>query len=67
MIENSMLYLKYLIFAFFISDVVWDPINDSDDADRKYLWLTEPESSHMEYPEEWKNRMEIWDEVMKEL
>ena len=56
-----------LLFSFFVLDVVWDPINDSEDINRKYLWLTDPESSHMEYPKEWKNRMEIWDEVMKEL
>merc|ERR1712038_1667627 len=34
------------------TDLVWDPINDSapDGIDRKYLWLTDPESSYMEYP-----------------
>ena len=57
------------MLSFFISDVVWDPINNSDPVgdNRKYLKLTYPESSYMEYPKEWKNRMEIWEEVMKEL
>ena len=50
-------------------DILWNPVNklDTGEIDRKYLRLTYPESSAMEYPNEWKTRMKIWDEVMSEL
>ena len=33
--------------------------------DRKYLKLSYPESSFMEYPREWEERMMFWDDIMK--
>ena len=35
--------------------------------DRKYLKLSYPESSFMEYPREWEERMNLWDEVINQV
>ena len=58
-------YLKYLIFL----DVYWSPIKKNEDGsmDRKYLKISYPESSFMEYPREWEERMNLWDEVMNQV
>ena len=34
---------------------------------RDYLFLTYGPSSRMEYPNEWKERMQIWDETIQSL
>ena len=34
---------------------------------RDYLFLTYGPSSRMEYPNNWKERMEIWDETIQTL
>ena len=35
-----------------------------DKTNRDYLRLTYAASSYMEYPENWKERMEIWEDVL---
>ena len=54
--------IKYLK----ILDVNWSPVklNGDGETDRKYLKLSYPESSFMEYPKEWEDRMSLWDEIM---
>ena len=53
----------------FYLDVHWSPalINKDGTMDRKYLRLSYPESSFMEYPKEWEDRMSLWDEIMKQV
>ena len=41
--------------------------NETGEEHREYLRLTYAESSYMEYPKEWENRMNIWNEAMNEL
>ena len=55
-----------LISVLFL-DVKWSPIRVKEDGsmDRKYLKLSYPESSFMEYPREWEERMMFWDDIMK--
>ena len=38
-----------------------------DKINRDYLFLTYGPSSRMEYPNEWKKRMQIWDETIQSL
>ena len=46
-------------------DVQWIPIQGA--SSRRYLRLTYAASSYMEYSKEWEERMNIWDEVSKEI
>ena len=50
-----------------ILDVKWSPVKVKEDGslDRKYLKISYPESSFMEYPREWEERMMFWDDIMK--
>ena len=48
-----------------ITDVLWKPITNKNN--REYLRLTYAASSYMEYPENWKERMEIWEKVLGEI
>ena len=47
------------------SDVQWIPVKGA--SNRRYLRLTYAASSYMEYSIEWEERMNIWDEVTKEI
>lgn len=47
------------------SDIIWSPVRD--ELNRDYLFLTYGPSSRMEYPNNWKERMEIWDETIQTL
>ena len=48
-----------------IADIIWDPVKDK--MNREYLFLTYGPSSRMEYPNRWKERMEIWEDTIRTL
>ena len=62
MIFDYAIIIQIIIFSL---DVNWAPIQSQ--TDRRYLRLTYAESSHMEYTEEWEDRMKLWDEVMADM
>ena len=53
--------MLYFLFA----EIIWNPIEDQNNRD--YLFLTYGPSSRMEFPENWKERMKIWDDTINAL
>ena len=49
----------------YLTDIIWSPV--SDKLNRDYLFLTYGPSSRMEYPNNWNERMKIWDETIQTL
>ena len=47
------------------TDIIWSAV--SDKLNRDYLFLTYGPSSRMEYPNNWNERMKIWDETIQKL
>ena len=39
----------------------------TDNTNRDYLRLTYPASPYMEYPENWKERIGIWEDVLEAI
>merc|ERR1712150_109296 len=61
------LWKNFIKFGRATSDEMnWTPIHEKHDGtwNRKYLRLSYSESSYMEYPKEWKDRMNLWDEII---
>ena len=49
----------------YITDITWNPVTNK--MSPEYLSLTYGPSSHMEYPENWKERMRRWEVTIETM
>ena len=55
----------YKIELKYSTDIIWDPVTNK--MNPEYLFLTYGPASHMKYPENWKERMRMWEVTIQTM